>query len=56
MTRAKANYTMASFEKYVNSGWLLPKGQEQVYHGLGKIFTVTFQKPGTYQYLCIVHP
>jgi hypothetical protein len=27
------SYTMAGTEKYVNSGWLLPKGQEQQFLG-----------------------
>ena len=51
-----ANYTMAGTEKYLNSGWFLPKGREQAYPGSGNTFTVTFQKPGTYDYLCILHP
>ena len=53
---ANSNYTMAGTEKYLNSGWFLPKGQEHEYPGSGNIFTVTFQKPGTYNYLCILHP
>jgi hypothetical protein len=36
-----ANYTLRGTEKYVNSGFILPKG-----HGTA----------GTYNYLCIVHP
>ncbi|HKQ22435.1 MAG TPA: plastocyanin/azurin family copper-binding protein [Nitrososphaeraceae archaeon] len=51
-----ANYTLTGTEKYVNSGWLLPKGLEQTYPGSGNTFTVTFQKPGNYNYLCLVHP
>lgn len=51
-----ANYTFTGTEKYVNSGWLLPKGLEQTYPGSGNTFTVTFQKPGNYNYLCVVHP
>jgi plastocyanin len=51
-----ANYTFIGTEKYVNSGWILPKGQEQLYPGSGNTFTVTFQKPGTYDYICILHP
>jgi plastocyanin len=47
---------MDGTEKYVNSGWLLPKGQEQSYPGSGNTFTVTFQKAGTYGYICGVHP
>ena len=51
-----ANYSMTGAEKYVNSGWFLPAGQEQAYPGSGNNFTVTFEKPGTYNYLCMLHP
>ncbi len=51
-----AKYTFSGNEKYVNSGWILPKGQEQLYPGSGDTFTVTFQKAGTYDYICILHP
>lgn len=51
-----ANYTLTGTEKYVNSGWLLPKGLEGTYPGSGNSFTVTFQKAGNYGYLCLVHP
>jgi plastocyanin len=47
------SYTMAGTEKYVNSGWLLPKGQEQQFPGSSTSFTVTFQKPGTQLSLCV---
>jgi plastocyanin len=51
-----ASYTMTGNEKYVNSGWLVPKGQEQLYPGASNTFTITFQKAGTYHYICQVHP
>jgi plastocyanin len=51
-----ANHTMIGTEKYVNSGWFLPKGLEQAYPGSGNTFTVKFEKPGTYNYICILHP
>src|SRR5919202_2339421 len=51
-----AAYTMDGTEKYVNSGWLLPKGQEQAFPGSGNTFTVTFQKAGTFKYVCGLHP
>ena len=51
-----AAYTMDGTEKYVNSGWLLPKGQEQAFPGSSNTFTVTFQKAGTYNYICGLHP
>lgn len=50
------NYTMDGTEKYVNSGWFLPNGMEQGYPGAGNTFTITFEKPGIYNYLCILHP
>jgi plastocyanin len=51
-----SSYTTMGTEKYVNSGWLLPKGQQQDYPGSSTSFTVTFQKPGTYKYICGIHP
>ena len=51
-----ANYTMTGEEKYINSGWFLPVGLEGEYPGSGNTFTMTFEKPGTYGYLCILHP
>jgi plastocyanin len=51
-----ASYTMNGSEKYVNSGWLVPKGQEQFFPGSSTSFTVTFQKVGTYHYICQLHP
>ena len=54
--KQNANYSMSGTEDYINSGWLLPKGQENLYPGSGNTFTMTFQKAGTYDYLCIIHP
>lgn len=54
--KQNANYSMSGTEDYINSGWLLPKGQENAYPGSGNTFTMTFQKAGTYDYLCIIHP
>jgi len=51
-----ANYSMTGTEKYINSGWFLPNGLEKQYPGSGNIFTVKFEKQGTYDYLCILHP
>jgi len=48
-------YSMIGSEKYVNSGWLIPKGQ-QFLPGSSNAFTVTFQKTGTFNYFCEVHP
>ena len=51
-----SNYSFTDDESYVNSGWMWPVGQ--VPPGAPPItsFTVTFEKPGTYYYLCIIHP
>ncbi len=51
-----ANYSFAGDEMYVNSGWFLPEGLEKQYPGTGNTFTATFEKPGTYNYLCVLHP
>jgi plastocyanin len=51
-----ANYSVSGDERYVNSGWLLPDGSEVQYPGTGNTFIATFEKPGTYDYLCILHP
>jgi plastocyanin len=54
--KLNSNYSMSGTEKYVNSGWILPEGLEQQYPGSGNTFTITFEKPGTYDYLCVIHP
>ena len=51
-----AAYTMDGTEKYVNSGFLLPKGDEKEFPGSGNTFTVKFQKAGTFMYACTLHP
>jgi plastocyanin len=51
-----ANYSISGDEKYVNSGWFLPEGLEKQYPGTGNTFMATFENPGTYDYLCILHP
>ena len=51
-----ANYTLDGTEKYVNSGWIWPKGLAPP--GLPPIdsFSVKFTNAGTYHYLCEIHP
>lgn len=51
-----ANYTMTGDEDYVNSGWLWPDGLTP--EGLPEIetFSVKFEEPGSYEYLCLIHP
>lgn len=48
-----ASLTITGTEKYVNSGWMFPKGPVP---GTSSMFSVTFQKAGTYNYLCLLHP
>jgi plastocyanin len=51
-----SSYAMDGTESYINSGWIWPEGQVPL--GAPPItgFTVTFEKPGIYDYLCTVHP
>ncbi|MGD9535321.1 MAG: hypothetical protein AB7V56_16320 [Candidatus Nitrosocosmicus sp.] len=51
-----SNYSFSGEESYVNSGWMFPKGE--VPPGASPItsFTVTFENPGTYYYICVLHP
>jgi plastocyanin len=51
-----SNYAMDGTESYVNSGWLWPEGKAPPGSPPISKFTVTFQAPGTYSYLCNVHP
>ena len=51
-----SNYTMDGTESYLNSGWLWPEGQSLPGGPQITKFTVTFEKPGTYTYMCNVHP
>ena len=51
-----SNYTMDGTESYVNSGWLWPEGQAPPDGPPITKFTVKFEKPGTYSYVCNVHP
>jgi plastocyanin len=51
-----SNYVMNGTESYVNSGWLWPEGMAPAGGPPISKFTVTFEKTGTYSYLCNVHP
>lgn len=50
------NYTMDGTESYLNSGWMWPEGQNPPEAPPINEFTVTFENPGTYNYLCTIHP
>jgi plastocyanin len=49
-----ASYSLKGDEKLVNSGMLFPKGMEPP-NG-STTFRLTFEKAGTYDYYCILHP
>lgn len=51
-----STYSMEGTEKYINSGWIWPAGQTP--EGLQNItsFSIKFERPGTYDYLCLLHP
>ncbi len=51
-----ANYTFTGEESYVNSGWMFPEGQALPGASPISSFTLTFEKAGTYNYICIIHP
>jgi len=51
-----ANYSMTGTEKFINSGWIWPEGLAPPGTPPISSFTVTFEKPGTYNYICAVHP
>jgi plastocyanin len=50
------NYSMIGTEQYLNSGWLWPPGQAPPGGPAITEFTIAFKKPGTYGYICNVHP
>jgi plastocyanin len=51
-----ANYTMTGDELYVNSGWIWPEGMNPPGTPPIASFSVTFENPGTYDYICVFHP
>lgn len=51
---SNAAYSVKSNEKYINSGLLFPKGKGPPNGSTS--FTLTFEKAGTYNYYCILHP
>jgi plastocyanin len=54
--KPNSDYTMDGNESLVNSGWLWPEGQSPPGRSPISNFTVTFEKLGTYSYLCNLHP
>lgn len=51
-----ATYSSQGNEQYMNSGWMWPEGMTPPGYPNITTFTVKFEKPGTYGYLCIIHP
>ena len=51
-----ANYTLTGTEKFVNSGWMWPEGLAPQGAPPIKIFSVTFENAGKYDYMCVIHP
>ena len=51
-----ANYSLTGTEKFVNSGWIWPEGLAPPGTSPISNFTITFEKSGTYDYICAVHP
>ncbi|MGE3399001.1 MAG: hypothetical protein DA329_02550 [Candidatus Nitrosocosmicus sp.] len=51
-----SNYSFSGDESYVNSGWIF--SMELISLGAPPIssFTVTFENPVTYNYICVLHP
>jgi plastocyanin len=54
--KPNSTYTMQGNESYVNSGWMWPEGNVPPGAPFFATFTLQFENPGTYPYLCIVHP
>lgn len=51
-----STYAFQGNEQYLNSGWMWPEGQVPPGAPYLATFSVKFEKPGTYSYLCTVHP
>ncbi len=51
-----SNYTIDGTESYVNLGWIWSKGQASPGAPPITVFTITFEKSGIYDYICIAHP
>ena len=51
-----SNYRFSGDESYVNSGWMWPLGQSPPGAPPITSFTMTFENPGTFYYMCVIHP
>ena len=43
-------------QSYINSGWIWPEGQVPMGAPPITEFSVTFENPGIYDYVCTIHP
>jgi plastocyanin len=50
-----SNYTLSGIETYLNSGFIFPQGQSPPGELPIEEFTVTFENPGSYNYVCVLH-
>jgi plastocyanin len=51
-----SNYTLSGTETYVNSGFMWPRGQSPPGALPIEECTATFENPGTFDYICVLHP
>ena len=51
-----SQYSMDGTESYINSGWLWPNELAPPGGPAINNFTMTFEKAGTYSYVCNIHP
>jgi plastocyanin len=51
-----SQYSMDGTENYINSGWLWPNELAPPGGPAINNFTMTFEKAGTYDYVCNIHP
>jgi len=54
--KPNSQYSMDGTESYINSGWLWPNELAPPGGPAINNFTVTFEKAGTYSYVCNIHP
>jgi plastocyanin len=51
-----STYAFQGNEQYLNSGWMWPEGQVPPGAPYLATFTVKFEEPGAYHYVCTPHP
>jgi len=53
---ANATYSADGSERYINSGWIWPQGQAPGNVLNTNSFSVRFDRQGTFDYMCLLHP